>query len=145
MTTIKETPNWAAWKMTEVTLFKSTQTRLSEFTRWKCVFVAACKRSSGKVVMFGYDVTCCLSHVLFRGMMSLPVLSHVLSGGMVPRHGRFGVWSQGSLGYGQRRGGMVPEGVWYTLPPPVLTSSGSHQSRQYASSWNSFLLPSTTK
>ena len=145
MTTIKETPNWAAWKMTEVTLFKSTQTRLSEFTRWKCVFVAACKRSSGKVVMFGYDVTCCLSHVLFRGMMSLPVLSHVLSGSMVPPAwevwgmvpGEFGVWS--------KEGGMVPEGVWYTLPPPVLTSSGSHQSRQYASSWNSFLLPSTTK
>ena len=43
-------------------------------------------------------------------------------------------------------GGYGPRGgVWYTLPPPVLTSSGSHQSRQYASSWNSFLLPSTTK
>ena len=79
----------------------------------------------------GNDVTSSLVPCSFRGYG--PPAWEVW--GMVP--GEFGVWS--------KEGGMVPEGVWYTLLPPVLTSSGSHQSRQYASSWNSFLLPSTTK
>ena len=53
--------------------------------------------------------------------------------------------------YGPREGDMVPGGygprqredglrVWHTLPLPVLTSSGGHQSGWYASYCNAFLL-----
>ena len=41
-----------------------------------------------------------------------------------------GVWSQG---------GMAREGVQYTLPPLILTSSCGYRSERYASYWNAFL------
>ena len=63
-----------------------------------------------------------------RGMISLPVWSHVPSR-------REGVVPEGQV-WCQRGGGLVPEGclVWVASHPPTNQKSG-----RYASYWNAFL------
>ena len=81
------------------------------------------------------NVFTCAHHSVHGGgdMMSHPVWSHVPSRG---GNGGYGPWGGGMVreeGYGSRGGNSIPY-------PPVLTSSGSHWSRRYASYWNACLL-----
>ena len=103
--------------------------------RIKRTFSTGRKRSCGKVVYFTHV---CLS-VLGGGggcMMSVPVWSHALSS-----RGVYGITS--CVAPCSFWGGVWCQGIWSqrgTVYPTAqaLTSSGGHQSGQYASYWNAF-------